>query len=1183
MAGLFGGNHLLCYKINEPSRILSVSMSGNNTMTSGNNTNPDGKKSRTTRRRRRPTMSNTTNSDSLQSLIVEPPWRCDDSDPAAGNAVSVANNSSSCSSSCGRGRKAGVANANTNAEKTTNTAGDDGSVAVINDLDDTIYTNIGRNIYATSSSSSSRSSGKNKAMTTMTTILPTAAAAALKGRRSQRQKQQSQQRLLSNDANYIQHVIIEAKYEAYVNPYRGILLNDNNEGNNINTTTTAAATTMSAVTAANIQGGVAMGGMASRRRRLRKQQQQQWQCVQCTLLNSYQLTNCEACRLARTTAATTTTTTAIYDDDDNDDDSDDDDATNNGGVDFCTATTTTACDDGIRTNNQETTTTTASNPWMKCCTSMDCSTWIIDDISIDDKGQQRHDVEEDNVKQYEGNMDIVNVDDDNDGVGGGGSNDDIVIIDKTNDVYEVDQNQNSVEQMKAATAANIHSVKIGCPTVDDWANIEFDAYRGQLILNAKKDKTKNSKSTITKTKRVNHNTSMNNAEPVIMSDKESISCSPSTSLTNNNNNTHVIICGKRKHDNDTSSSSASTTKKKSLRPLLQDNYTTTCDTNPFCLASLGGIIDVYRECAAKVKYAHKGTAVSYDDMSKQIYDVLLTTVNTTFDNIALPTISSSDMNTNNDEIPNSNSISDSMANCNNDKSTTNTIVLATTSIKSPIKPKLPEGVTECTYACLEIGEGWTQQLVKRKGGGNNHIIDRYFFAPKIEGGRRFRSMIEVNNYLYRKSDESRHETISNGMKGVATNLENIRQPVTNDNMNATTATECNGNSGKRQPQPAATTTTTTTTAAAAQQQQQQQQQQPPPQQQQLRGSHLVNRRDVRVHVSQFLIHDDDCSNGYLDQIESCHRSLVFCPSLPTLPMMMIEENEDDKNKKVADDEILQLSMPAGLRNLGATCYLNSQLQCLAQNLGFVSGLFSLSKRRGWGSGEVSKNSNATTACVDERMSSVLFHMQSILARLRYGPERVICTNDFALALGLENNEMQDPNEFARLLFDRMAESFRRSDEISDGVRLGDLLPSVFGGTVNYVTRCCECGHESTRSENFMEISLPIVEFNKPVMDLTKQQSIVGNNKMKNEEKKSASTCDVDVQQCIDSYLSPESLDDDNQYECSRCVLVVRSANYCSFDCLLNIFTLDNPLDVRRRLTQLVEWTWQDCPQFSISN
>lgn len=70
----------------------------------------------------------------------------------------------------------------------------------------------------------------------------------------------------------------------------------------------------------------------------------------------------------------------------------------------------------------------------------------------------------------------------------------------------------------------------------------------------------------------------------------------------------------------------------------------------------------------------------------------------------------------------------------------------------------------------------------------------------------------------------------------------------------------------------------------------------------------------------------------------------------------------------------------------------------------------------------------------------------------------------------------------------------------------------------------------------MEISLPIVEFNQPVMDMDKQNSIVGNRKIKREDKKSASTCDVDVQQCIDFYLRPESLDGDNQYECFRCVL-----------------------------------------------
>ena len=61
-------------------------------------------------------------------------------------------------------------------------------------------------------------------------------------------------------------------------------------------------------------------------------------------------------------------------------------------------------------------------------------------------------------------------------------------------------------------------------------------------------------------------------------------------------------------------------------------------------------------------------------------------------------------------------------------------------------------------------------------------------------------------------------------------------------------------------------------------------------------------------------------------------------------------------------------------------------------------------------------------------------------------------------------------KFALLLVDRMAGSFRRSAEVSLGSELerqrsgslGDLLPSVFGGTTSYMTRCCEWGRESTR-------------------------------------------------------------------------------------------------------------------------
>eukprot|EP00985_Skeletonema_marinoi_P021097 scaffold12780_cov145-Skeletonema_marinoi.AAC.7 len=241
----------------------------------------------------------------------------------------------------------------------------------------------------------------------------------------------------------------------------------------------------------------------------------------------------------------------------------------------------------------------------------------------------------------------------------------------------------------------------------------------------------------------------------------------------------------------------------------------------------------------------------------------------------------------------------------------------------------------------------------------------------------------------------------------------------------------------------------------------------------VRGSILVDSDKTRTHASNFVCNGEEEVERYCEMIDSCQNELILSPT-----------------QDPVTDGKTRISMPPGLRNLGATCYLNSQLQCLAQNLGFVHGLFT------W-----------TQIGASNRMSQVLSHMQSILARMKYGPQSVICTNEFATALSLENDEMQDPNEFARLLFDRMQESFRKSSDY----RLETLLPSIFRGTSAYVTKCHECNGHSERQETFMDLSIPIV----------------------NVEAKCAGD-DVDVQRCLDAYLQPELLVGDNQYYCSTC-------------------------------------------------
>lgn len=177
----------------------------------------------------------------------------------------------------------------------------------------------------------------------------------------------------------------------------------------------------------------------------------------------------------------------------------------------------------------------------------------------------------------------------------------------------------------------------------------------------------------------------------------------------------------------------------------------------------------------------------------------------------------------------------------------------------------------------------------------------------------------------------------------------------------------------------------------------------------LRQSILVDCGAIGAHVTRFIYANEHDGNAdavptCVRQIQSIHNSLIFEQKL-----QQQRDNGPTSSSGSNNDNKMELSTPSGLRNLGATCYLNSQLQCLAQNLGFIRGLFS------WRANpSIDGDSTAVVSEMDKRMSKVLSNMQSILARMRYGPERVICTNDFAAALNLENDEMQDPNEVSSI-------------------------------------------------------------------------------------------------------------------------------------------------------------------------
>lgn len=257
-----------------------------------------------------------------------------------------------------------------------------------------------------------------------------------------------------------------------------------------------------------------------------------------------------------------------------------------------------------------------------------------------------------------------------------------------------------------------------------------------------------------------------------------------------------------------------------------------------------------------------------------------------------------------------------------------------------------------------------------------------------------------------------------------------------------------------------------------------------------------------------------------------------------------------------DEKQLTLSMPCGIENLGATCYLNTQLQCLAQNLVFVEGIFA------W---QASQH--------DDRMESVLSLFQRLVAEMKAGSSCKLNTLEFSNALGLDHFEQQDPNEFSRLLFERMHEKFQdteaaKSGESGSSRELKTLLPELFQGIMTYETTCLTCQATSRRHEEFMDLNLPIVQ--PPAEKKSAQRSIL--DALFNSSK----SVDTDVGYCLEKYCEVEYLEGDNQYLCGNCGVKRDATRELSFQKLppvLNVqlsrYVYDRKKSMKKKLSDQV--------------